>query len=150
MEQWNGIELKGQANSNVIFVPENAPHYYDSNGDLKVLYVIPDSRGNTPPDPPPANQAEGFRRGNPRALPWLEPHAGARNDGTWETAGYDPGGEWHDATPAKELTEAEKGAKAFHDAMADPSSVAAKATASPEKAAEFVKKVTAALNEFLA
>jgi hypothetical protein len=149
MNSWNGIPLKGQANSGIIFAPENAPHYFDANSDLKVLYVIGDSRGVLPADPPVANQAPGFRRGSPRALPWLEPHMKSRDDGSVEVAGYGPDGKWYEATPEKVLTEAEKAAKAFHDAMADPSTLVNKAIATPDKAGKFAATVAAALNEFL-
>lgn len=149
MSDYLGIPLKGQPNSGIIFAPENAPHRYDANGDLKVLYVVADSLGTLPADPPEANKDEGYRRGSPRALPWLEPHASYRDDGTVATDGYLPDGSFVKAEPAKVLSEAEKAAKAFKDALADPSSlVPAALKQKPED--KFITAVINAVKEYIA
>lgn len=144
---WNGIPLKGQPYSNVIFVPENIPHHYDSNGDLKVDAVGSDSQGNTPDDPPAEFQADGYHRGSVAAV-WALPHAGMRSDGSVETSGFLPDGTWVEATGTPATSDTDKAVKAFHDALADPSSLVAKAA--PDKTAAFVTAVLEAANKFIA
>ena len=145
MPEYEGLQLNypDGRTTNVIGVPENIPHYYAS-GKLQVVAVRYDSKDRLPDDPPAEYQAPGYSRSTPGGMKgWPEPHASQRNDGSVATRGWLPDGIWVEVQPARELTEAERGAKAFHDALADPSSLVAKAT--PDKLTAFVTAVTQAV-----
>jgi hypothetical protein len=93
-ETWYGIPLHAPPGSslpsNVIFVPENAPHYYDENGDLQVVSISPGTDGNLPPLPPTQNQIPGMAITKP--INTTEPQAVFNSDGICTTAGWTPGG----------------------------------------------------------
>ncbi len=73
MADYQGISGSGPGPSNVIFVPENIPHFYDENGVLKVVAVGYDSNGNTPDeDPAPENRADTYHRAPKFVAPTAE------------------------------------------------------------------------------
>jgi hypothetical protein len=69
MPDYHGISGTGTPGG-IIPVPENIPHYYDTDGVLKVVAVGYDSAGNIHTDEPaPENRAEYYHK----AIPYTGP-----------------------------------------------------------------------------